>query len=41
MKNEWNGNELNELAGNEDYRDVNFPEILKQMSIMSQENEEQ
>ena len=31
---------LNELAGNEDFRDVNFPEILKQMIVKSHENEE-
>jgi len=31
---------LNELAGNEDFRDMNFPEILKQMIVKSQENEE-
>ena len=28
-------------AGNEDYRMINFPEIIKRLTIESQENEEQ
>ena len=33
-------NYLNELAGNEDFRNVDFPEVLKQMIVTNHENEE-
>ena len=32
---------LNQLAGSEEYRDIDFPEILRQLTIQSQEEEEE